>query len=83
LQFGDKGWIITYDEELRETLGHKSRKETRNAVKEFENLRNNLAHTQEIIPSGWQRIVIACSRWEDNLDKTVEHFHLGQKTSEK
>jgi len=83
LQFGDKGWIITYDEELRETLGHKSRKETRNAVKEFENLRNNLAHTQEIIPSGWQRIVIACSRWEDNLDKTVEHFHLGQKMSEK
>lgn len=83
LQFGDKGWIITYDEKLRETLGHKSRKETRNAVKEFENLRNNLAHTQEIIPSGWQRIVIACSRWEDNLEKTVEDYHSGQKMSER
>jgi len=83
LQFGDKGWIITYDEKLRETLGHKSRNETRNAVKEFETLRNNLAHTQEIIPSGWQRIVIACSRWEGNLEKTVEDFHLGQKQSEK
>jgi hypothetical protein len=57
LQFGDKGWIITYDKELREAIGHKSRRESRNAVKEFESLRNNLAHTQEIIPSGWQRIV--------------------------
>jgi hypothetical protein len=79
LQFGDKGWIITYDEELREALGHKSRKETRNAVKEFETLRNNLAHTQEIIPSGWQRIVIACSRWEKNLEKTAEHYVGGQE----
>jgi hypothetical protein len=74
LQFGDKGWIITYDDEFRQALGHKSRRETRAAVKELENLRNNLAHTQEIIPSGWHRIVIACSRWEDNLEKTVEDF---------
>lgn len=82
LQFGDKGWITTYDEDLREALGHKSRKETRNAVKEFENLRNNLAHTQEIIPSGWQRIIIACSRWEDNLEKTVDAFHPGKKKAQ-
>jgi len=79
LQFGDKGWIITYDEGLREALGHKSRRETRNAVKEFETLRNNLAHTQEIIPSGWQRIVIACSNWEKNLEKTADHYGLKQK----
>jgi hypothetical protein len=74
LQFGDKGWIITYDDELRASLGHKSRKETRNVVKEFETLRNNLVHTQEIIPSGWQRIVIACSRWESNLDKSADYY---------
>ena len=83
LQFGDKGWIITYDEGLRKALGHKSRNETRSAVKEFETLRNNLAHTQEIIPSGWQRIVIACSRWESYLDKSVEHFVIGQEDSQK
>jgi hypothetical protein len=82
LQFGDKGWIITYDEELRNALGHKSRNETRKAVKEFETLRNNLAHTQEIIPSGWQRIVIACSRWEDNLENTAEHYVRGQERSQ-
>ena len=83
LQFGDKGWIITYDRQLREALGHKSRRETRNAIKEFETLRNNLAHTQEIIPSGWQRIVIACSRWESNLDKTVESFQIKQTKNER
>jgi len=70
LQFGDKGWILTYDEELRKALGQGSRKEARRAVKEFERLRNNLAHTQEIIPTGWQQIILTCSRWEDNM----EHF---------
>lgn len=79
LQFGDKGWIITYDDELRESLGHKSRRESRHAIKEFETLRNNLAHTQAIIPSGWQRIVIACSRWENNLEKIIGHFIPGRE----
>jgi hypothetical protein len=83
LQFGDKGWIITHDEDLRKALGHKSRRETRNSIKEFENLRNNLAHTQEIIPSGWQRIIIACNRWEENLGKTVESYTIGQGKSER
>ena len=82
LQFGDKGWIITYDEKLREKLGHTSRKETRNAIKEFETLRNNLAHTQEIIPSGWQRIIIACSRWESNLDKSADYYVNRQEKSQ-
>ncbi len=82
LQFGDKGWIITYDEKLRKKLGHASRQETRKVVKELETLRNNLAHTQEIIPSGWQRIVIACSRWESNLGKSIDHYvdDLGSNT---
>ncbi len=79
LQFGDKGWILTYDDELRQSLGHKSRNETRTAVKELETLRNNLAHTQEIIPSGWQRIVIACSRWENSLKNNMAHFSPEQE----
>ncbi len=64
-------------------MGHKSRNETRKAVKEFETLRNNLAHTQEIIPSGWQRIIIACSRWENTLERTAEHYvHDQEKNQE-
>lgn len=69
LQFGDKGWILSYDEEWRTATGYQSRREMREALKELEMLRNNLAHTQAIIPHGWQRIVIACSRMGQNLER--------------
>ncbi len=68
LQYGDKGWILSYDEDIRDALGQKSRNDARKTIKEMETLRNNLAHIQEIIPTGWKRIVISCSRLEDNLD---------------
>ena len=74
LQYGDKGWIISYDQEFRQALGTESRKEMRRAVKEMETIRNNLAHTQEIIPTGWPRIIIACSRWEQNLENLPERM---------
>lgn len=74
LQYGDKGWILSYDEEFRKAVNQASRREARKAIKEMETLRNNLAHTQEIIPSGWQRIVIACSRLETNLETFAEGF---------
>jgi hypothetical protein len=76
LQYGDKGWILSYDEDFRMALGQQSRKEARRAVNEMETLRNNLAHSQEIIPSGWQRIVIACSRLEHNLETIAEKMNL-------
>ena len=69
LQYGDKGWILSYDQVVRESLGFASRREAREAIKEMELLRNNLAHTQAIIPSGWSRIVIACSKMEQRLNK--------------
>jgi len=72
LQYGDKGWILSYDEEFRAALDQRSRKDARKAVKELESLRNNLAHTQEIIPTGWRRIVFACSRLEKNLETIAQ-----------
>ncbi|MDH3997649.1 MAG: Swt1 family HEPN domain-containing protein [Desulfuromonadales bacterium] len=76
LQYGDKGWILTYNEDIRTALGQTSRKDARRAIKELEMIRNNLAHTQEIIPTGWQRIVIACSRLEQNLEVITERLNL-------
>jgi hypothetical protein len=76
LQYGDKGWILSYDEDFREAFGQKSRKDARRSVKEMETLRNNLAHTQEIIPTGWERIVIACSRFERNLEHMAESVNF-------
>jgi hypothetical protein len=68
LQYSDKGWILTYNEEMRAEFQYESRKQARQASKEIETLRNNLAHTQEIIPSGWQRIVLFTS----NLERILE-----------
>jgi len=76
LQYGDKGWILSYDEDVRAALGQGSRRAARKAVKDMETLRNNLAHTQEIIPEGWERIVIACSRFEQNLVVLAESMQL-------
>ena len=79
LQFGDKGWILSYDEEWRKTVGYQSRREMREALKELEMLRNNLAHTQEIIPQGWQRIFIACCRLEQNMGRIRNLMPIGQR----
>ena len=38
------------------------------ALKELETLRNNLAHTQEIIPTGWRRIALFSQRLEALLE---------------
>jgi len=76
LQYGDKGWILSYDEDVRAALGQQSRRAARKAVKDMETLRNNLAHTQEIIPEGWERLVIACSRFEQNLVVLAEGMQL-------
>ena len=76
LQFGDKGWILSYDEEVRDALGWSSRNDARKAIKDLETLRNNLAHVQAIIPTGWKRIVIACGRLDDNLKNLVQRLDV-------
>lgn len=68
LQFSDKGQVVAKDPELRRILGFESRKAGMKAVKELESLRNNLAHTQRIIASSWERIV----RFSSNLEKLLE-----------
>ncbi|MGD9947317.1 MAG: Swt1 family HEPN domain-containing protein [Desulfobulbus sp.] len=75
LQYGDKGWILSFQEDFRLALGLESRNAARKALNELESLRNNLAHTQEIIPTSWQRIVISCSRLERNLEIIAQNLH--------
>jgi len=71
LQFSDKGQILLGVPAIADALdvfGGGSRKATKRALKELEALRNNLAHTQLIIPDGWERIVSFSSRLEALLD---------------
>lgn len=71
LQFSDKSQILLRDPafmaQLR-GLGLGSRNAVLQAAKELEALRNNLAHTQEIIPDGWQRIAVFATRLEVLLE---------------
>jgi hypothetical protein len=65
LQFSDKGQLALRVPHLEpERALQMSRKAAGRALQELEEIRNNLAHGQEIIPRGWPRIVVFSSRLE-------------------
>lgn len=57
LQLGDKGQLFSRSTELRERYWDVSRRRIESVVKKFEGLRNNLAHSQDIITENWDSIV--------------------------
>ncbi len=57
LQFSDKGRILVKDKEARRRLGFKTAKAAKEAIKQIEYLRNNLAHSQDIITYNWSMII--------------------------
>lgn len=57
LQFSDKAQIVVRDETLRSQAGIISRRRGDEVIKSLERLRNNLAHTQDIVAFDWQTIV--------------------------
>jgi hypothetical protein len=69
LQFSDKGRLALRLPEVRGRFdAATSGKELQRALKELEEVRNHLAHSQEIIPSGWQRIAIFTRRLDELLE---------------
>ena len=68
LQFADKGQIIARDETLRKRAGFPSRRRADYAVKLFEALRNNLAHSQDIVASDWDTIAVIAANLERVID---------------
>jgi len=67
LQFSDKAQIVMRDETLRSQAGIASRRRGDEVIKSLERLRNNLAHTQDIIAFDWQTIVAIV----ENLERLV------------
>ena len=57
LQLGDKGQLFSRSSELRKNHWDRSRRQIESAVKELERLRNNLAHSQDIVSENWDAIV--------------------------
>jgi hypothetical protein len=68
VQFSDKGQIVARNEELRKLTRYESRRSLQQVVKELEGLRNNLAHSQEIVASDWKMIL----QLTENLESVIE-----------
>jgi hypothetical protein len=57
LQFGDKGLILFKDEAIRQEMGFESRTRAKEVVRDLQKLRNNLAHSQDIVAGNLETIV--------------------------
>ncbi|OUT55014.1 MAG: hypothetical protein CBB71_20950 [Rhodopirellula sp. TMED11] len=68
LQFSDKAQIVARQTELRKMTRFESRNQLEKAAKMLEKLRNNLAHSQDIISSDWEAIVAL----SENLDSVLD-----------
>ncbi len=68
IQFSDKGQILARNPTLRARTDFQSRRQIEDTFKRLERLRNNLAHSQDIIESDWDTIVILT----ENLDRVLE-----------
>ena len=64
LQFADKLKILTEDADLLIALGFKSKRAANQVIKEMDSLRNNLAHSQDIVTHDWPQIARMTKRIE-------------------
>jgi len=69
LQFSDKARIIIQDPKQLEELGFKSKKIAKQLSKELESLRNNLAHSQDIVTHDWPQIARMAKRFEKVISR--------------
>jgi len=64
LQLSDRMQILMKNDEDLGWMGFDSRRVAKHVAKEFESLRNNLAHAQDIVTSDWPQIVRMTQRIE-------------------
>ncbi|HYV39396.1 MAG TPA: hypothetical protein VE988_27150 [Gemmataceae bacterium] len=60
LQFADKVTIIAKNEDVRKQTVFATRRQAEDTAKRLEQLRNNLAHSQDILAMDWDTIVEIC-----------------------
>lgn len=73
LQFSDKAQIIARDETLRQQAGFGSRNRADEGIKRMEKLRNNLAHSQNIVDTDWEVIAGIADHLQRFFD--LGYFH--------
>jgi len=64
LQLGDKTGILLRDPDELAYLGFETRKSAKRVIQEFQSLRNNLAHAQDIVTHDWPQIARMTARVE-------------------
>jgi len=70
LQFGDKGLILFKDESIRLEMGFESRTRAKDVVRNLQKLRNNLAHSQDIVAGNLETIVALAGSMDRVLEVT-------------
>ena len=65
LQLSDKAQILIQHQPTFEALDFRSKKAARKAIKELEQLRNNLAHAQQIATNNWEQIIRMTQRVDE------------------
>ena len=69
LQFSDKAQILLQDPAMREDFGWQSKKQALAMLARLESLRNNLAHSQDILTHDWDSIVTIAGRFHRILTR--------------
>jgi len=67
LQFTDKRCIVLHNDSLRQALNLCSKSKGKKLLIELENLRNDLAHAQDIITGRWPKLVELAQKAEELL----------------
>jgi hypothetical protein len=81
LQFCDKRELVLRCLEIRRHLGFKSKEIGERVLKSAENLRNKLAHAQDIVSgSSWSRVITLIKRVEALLERG-EEIEIGRQMS--
>jgi hypothetical protein len=69
LQLTDKAHVLMQDAEIMAEMGFASKRESERAMKNFESLRNNLAHVQSVVTYDWPIIVNLAGRIDKILSR--------------
>ena len=67
LQFADKRDVLLKNPALLTALGFTSKGEAEKLLKKLEQIRNELAHAQDVMTSFWPELVSLCARSETLL----------------
>ena len=71
LQLSDKAQIVARDERLRGMTQFESKRQVEVVTKLLENLRNNLAHSQDIVTNDWETVVMLAEKLDSILERTA------------